>query len=192
MFSWSLIISNHLRKCNLPNETPFVFAFYFKSKFLYTLIQYCMTLTQNPTGAKGGAVPLALHSFWSTTWTSNRIWWTLKGRYSFPSSLFPHFCWLWEKDKNKEILPVIHFLWPHSRSAASQSFLVFAFHVKVSNLRNFTPTPSPWGQRWYMFFCSLFKNTKRPQCCRITCNDFQCLKHLAGNVSASTSKKNRK
>lgn len=46
----------------MPNETPFVFAFYFKTNFLYTLIQYCMTLTQNPTGAKGGAVPLALYS----------------------------------------------------------------------------------------------------------------------------------
>lgn len=37
-----------------------------------------------------------------------------------------------KKDENKEFLPVDHFLWPHSQSTASQSFLIFAFHLKVS------------------------------------------------------------
>lgn len=96
-------------------------------------------------------VPLALLSFWGTLWTSNRIRWTLKGRCSF----FPLFTSIdcVKKDKNKEVLPVAHFLWPHSQSAASQSFLVFAFHLNVSwGPEQLYPRTLIWGQRCYMFF----------------------------------------
>ena len=80
----------------------------------------------------------------------------LKYNMDFKQNVHPppiHFYWLCEKDKNTGILPVVHFLWPHSQFTAFQSSLVFSFQLKISR----EPEQLRSEARNVKLFCSLCK-----------------------------------
>lgn len=117
------------RRTYLFYKILFVFL-YFKSMFLHALIQYCITPTPSQTGAEGRVVPLALLSFWSTIWTSNRIRWTLTRRCSIFFPLFTPIDCVRKIRTKKFRLLLISFDPTHNSQPFNHA--VFAFYLKVS------------------------------------------------------------